>query len=173
MKKLFLLLIFVCDNIMSQPADINFKEEITIETVNVSAQEVITFTLIAIGTTWANDKITYDYQVVNETTYGNVNYNNHYGFRIFSELADPYEPFAHGLYKFTSTESDNYIIFDFRDCQFKNHSGFPNYNTDFRIKYDALTNDYYYMDNNEVTYTYIPTGSVIRIWEIKKGNPTT
>ncbi|ROL61327.1 hypothetical protein D9V86_06315, partial [Bacteroidetes/Chlorobi group bacterium ChocPot_Mid] len=149
-----------------------YKEEITLVVEGFKDSPTVTYTLEAIGTLWANSSISTAYKIAEEIVTGNSTSQEHKGYRIFWEEA-PYDPFAHGFYKLKTNINTNYVYFDFRDCQFANLSFTPKYSTDFRIKYNAVTDKFSHQDNSASTYTEIPDKGLVRIWEIKNGNPIT
>ncbi len=86
----------------------------------------------------------------------------------------PYDSFAHGFYKLKTNINTNYVYLDFRDCQYANQSYTPWYSpTDFSLKYNGLTDEFSYKNSDATVYTPILAKDVVRIWDIKNGNPVT
>ena len=149
------------------------QEEITLYVEGFTSSPTVTYTLEAVGTVWANSTISTSYNTVEEVVTGNTTFSMHYGWRIFWEPA-PHEPFAHGFYKLKTNINTNYVYLDLRDCQYANQSYTPGYSTtDFALKYNGLTDEFSYKNNQDSTYTTILPKAVVRIGDIKNGNAVT
>lgn len=100
MKKVFIILILLLSSNYSLTQEPLYPEEITLFTEGFSGNDTVTYTLEARGTSWANSEISTDYRIAQEVINGNTSILDHYGYRIFWEVAG-YEPYAHALYKFS------------------------------------------------------------------------
>lgn len=146
-----------------------YEQEITLRTENVPGQTTIIFTLNSIGTVWANSSITNSYLIAKDTTFGNTapsSYNH--GWRIFWEQTDShFDPYAHGIYKLSSSYGTNFVYIDFRDCKYANQSySGQQYSSDFYLKYNAQQDDFYFYGAYSNDYQLIQDQDIIPVWII-------
>ncbi len=169
------ILIFVLNLIaiseLNAQASPLFIEEITLFTEGFTQPLVIHYYLEAVGPVWANSTITTNYSFAQEVISGNRSSTGK-GWLIFFENADV-EPIAHGLYKLFTSDKDNFIFLDLRDCKWANqdYSGQWYSPTDFSLKYDYANDKFYY--RNIGSFYPIADGGIIGIWTIKNGTRVT
>jgi hypothetical protein len=165
--KVICSLIFIITLIVNCQAQLRHTLEIVLTVSGVDGEESFTYTLDAIETVWANDSITTSYDQAQEVIVGNLDSSStSKGWDIFWHQQGR-EPFAHGLYKLSTSNDDGFIYLDFRDSKYANqvYQGGGTYPTDIYIHYFGNTDEFGIEDDND-HFVKVDNQSLNRIWDI-------